>query len=130
MKGKRIHLVGLAVAVAMILPLFMVTATPAIEVLTEEEILGTDVAVRKRLVKTADNAIYLFDASAGMQSKFLDPTKSRYEIATQFMKDRNEVFNDETLDSSPQIFGPARTPCCLAGRAVGASCATGKDERL
>ncbi|MBW1897119.1 MAG: hypothetical protein JRI47_08675, partial [Deltaproteobacteria bacterium] len=74
MKVKRIHLVGLVVAAAMILPLFMVTAAPAIEVLTEEEILGTDVAVRKRLVKTADNAIYLFDASAAMQAKFLDPT--------------------------------------------------------
>ena len=38
MKGKRTHLVGLVVAAAMILPLLVVTAAPAIEVLTEEEI--------------------------------------------------------------------------------------------
>jgi OOP family OmpA-OmpF porin len=106
MKGKRIHLVGLLLVVVMIMPLFIVTAAPAIEVLTEEEILGTDVAVRKRLVKAADNAIYLFDASAAMQAKFLDPTMSRYDIARKFMKDRNEVFPDLGYNFGLYLYTP------------------------
>lgn len=106
MKGKRPHLVGLVVAAAMILPLLVVTAVPAIEVLTEEQMMGTDVAVRKRIVKAADNAIFLYDASAGMQSKFLDPTKSRYEIANQYMKDRNEIFPDLGFNFGLYLYTP------------------------
>jgi OOP family OmpA-OmpF porin len=106
MKRKTFYLVGLIALAALILPLFMVTAAPAIEVLTEEQILGIDVAVRKRLVKTADNAIYLFDASAAMQAKFLDPTMSRYDIARMFMKDRNETFPDLGYNFGLYLYTP------------------------
>ena len=109
MRGKRIHWVGFVVVVALILPLFIVTATPAIEVLTEAQILGTDVLMRQRLVKAADNAIYLFDASAAMQAKFLDPTLSRYDIARKFMKDRNEVMPDLGYNFGLYLYTPWTT---------------------
>jgi OOP family OmpA-OmpF porin len=50
--------------------------------------------VTSQLVKTADNAIFLFDGSDSMSKKYMDTGMSRYDVAKKVFKERNNYFPD------------------------------------
>jgi OOP family OmpA-OmpF porin len=65
----------------------------AIEILTKEDFVQKTV-VTSQLIKTADNAIFLFDGSDSMSKKYKDSGMSRYDVAKKVFKERNEYFPD------------------------------------
>ena len=71
----------------------LTTNVQAVEILTEEDFVKKTV-VTSQLVKTADNAIFLFDGSDSMSKKYKDTGMSRYDIAKKVFKERNNYFPD------------------------------------
>ena len=67
------------------------TDVQAFEVLTKEDFVQK-IVVKEHLIKTAENAIILFDASGSMNKLFLDTNMSRYEIAKKALKERIAYF--------------------------------------
>ena len=65
----------------------------AIEILTEED-FQEKVVIKEQLIKTADNAIILFDASSSMNTAYKDTGMTRYEIAKKTLRERNQNFPD------------------------------------
>ena len=49
---------------------------------------------KEHLIKTADNTIFLFDASVSMDETYKDTGKSRYEFAKRFLEDGNNRMPD------------------------------------
>ena len=84
----------MAVAVCAIVCMgFVATEVQAIEILTKEDFVQKTV-VTSQLIKTADNAIFLFDGSDSMSKKYKDSGMSRYDVAKKVFKERNEYFPD------------------------------------
>lgn len=69
------------------------SSVSAFEIITEEDI-RQGVVVNVDLMRTADNAIILFDSSSTMNKPFKDTGMSRYEIAKKAMLERNQYFPD------------------------------------
>ena len=69
------------------------TDVQGFEVLTKEDFVQK-IVLREYLIKTADNAIILFDSSSSMAKPFLETGMSRYEVAKKTLKERNEFFPD------------------------------------
>lgn len=69
------------------------TTAQAFEVLTEEDFVQ-NIVVKEQLIKTADNAIILFDTSGSMNDPYLDTKMSRYDVAKKTLKERNAYFPD------------------------------------
>ena len=65
----------------------------AFEIITREDI-KQGIVVQADLIKTADNAIILFDGSSSMNKPYKGSGMTRYEIAKQTLMDRNEYFPD------------------------------------
>ncbi len=65
----------------------------AFEIITADDI-REGVIINLDLIKTADNAIILFDSSSSMNKPYKDTGKSRYEIAKEALLERNEYFPD------------------------------------
>ncbi len=65
----------------------------AFEIITQKDIIQ-GVIVTEDLIKTADNAIILFDASSSMAKPYKDSGQSRYEVAKQMLMERNTYFPD------------------------------------
>ena len=72
---------------------WMGTNVQAIEIITEEDIIK-GIIVTDHLIKTADNAIIVFDTSDTMSKPFMDTGKSRYEIAKEVLLKRNTYLPD------------------------------------
>ncbi|MEN8210625.1 MAG: OmpA family protein [Thermodesulfobacteriota bacterium] len=70
-----------------------VSNASAFEIITEDDI-RQGVIVNLDLIKTADNAILLFDSSSSMSKPFRNTGKSKYEIAKKILMERNEYFPD------------------------------------
>jgi len=72
----------------------MARSLMAVEILTKEDFITKTVAT-EQLVKTADNAIILFDASfATMKAKYRDTEMTRYDIARKILEETNEYLPD------------------------------------
>jgi len=71
----------------------MSTDLQAIEILTKEDFVN-QVVVAKHLIKTADNAIILFDTSDSMTKPYLNTGMSRYDVAKKALMERNMFFPD------------------------------------
>lgn len=69
------------------------TTARAFEVLTKKDFVE-NIVVTEQLIKTADNAIILFDASGSMSNPYLNTEMSRYEVAKETLKERNAYFPD------------------------------------
>ena len=67
------------------------TVSQAFEVLTKEDFIQK-IVVKEHLIKTAENAIILFDSSGSMNKLFLDTNMSRYKIAKKALKERIAYF--------------------------------------
>ena len=65
----------------------------AFEIITEEDLVRK-IVVETDLIKTADNAIILMDASESMGKTFPGTNMSRYEIMVQTLKERNKLVPD------------------------------------
>lgn len=74
----------------LVLPGLSATEAAAIEILTEED-FAQEVIQEVDLIKTADNAIILFDASSSMAKPYKDTGMSRYETALKTLKERNDT---------------------------------------
>ena len=86
-------ILGVIVICALMLTGVGVADVYGFEVLTKEDFVH-EIVVREDLVKTADNAIILFDSSSSMAKPFLETGLSRYEVAKKTLIERNEYFPD------------------------------------
>jgi len=77
----------------------------AFEIITKDDIkLG--IIVEIDLIKTADNAIILFDSSSSMNKPFKDTGMSRYDIAKKALIERNEYFPDLGYNFGLYLYTP------------------------
>jgi len=67
------------------------TDIQAFEVLTKEDFVQK-IVQKEYLIKTADNAIILFDSSSSMAKPFSDTDMSRHEVAKRVLSERNDYF--------------------------------------
>ena len=77
----------------------------AFEIITADDI-REGVIINLDLIKTADNAIILFDASSTMNKPYKNTGKSRYEIAKQTLMERNEYFPDLGYNFGLYLYTP------------------------
>jgi OOP family OmpA-OmpF porin len=63
----------------------------AAEIITEEDLVQT-VNLEQKLVKVADNAVFMLDASSSMNSKFEDTGQTSWNLVRQFLTARNSQF--------------------------------------
>jgi len=77
----------------------------AFEIITKEDI-STGLVVNIDLLKTADNAVILFDSSSSMNKPFKDTGMSRYEIAKKALIERNEYFPDLGYNFGLYLYTP------------------------
>jgi len=66
----------------------LATRVKAFDVLLKEDFV-TKTVLKEHLIKTAENAIFLFDASSSMGKPYKDTNMSRMEIAKKTLKERN-----------------------------------------
>lgn len=71
----------------------LVSNTLAFEIITKDDI-SEKIVTHSHFIKTAENAIILFDASSSMEKPYKDTGLSRYEIAKKTLMERNEYFPD------------------------------------
>jgi OOP family OmpA-OmpF porin len=83
----------------------MATGAAAFEIITKKDIIQ-GVVVREDLIKTADNAIILFDSSSSMNKPYKDSGMTRYEIAKEMLKDRNEYIPDLGYNFGLYLYTP------------------------
>lgn len=69
------------------------TKASAFEIITEDDLVQK-VVVEEDLIKTADNAIILMDASESMGKTFPGTNMTRYEVMVQALKDRAKRLPD------------------------------------
>ena len=72
-------------AAGMIACLLLASASPAAEILTEQD-FKQYIVTSTHLIKTADNGIILFDASSSMKQPFLKTGRSTYEVAVDQLR--------------------------------------------
>ena len=71
----------------------LATRVEAFDVLLKEDFV-TKTVLKEQLIKTAENAIFLFDASSSMGKPYKDTNMSRMQIAKKTLKERNAYFPD------------------------------------
>jgi OOP family OmpA-OmpF porin len=67
------------------------TAAPALEIVTKQDFID-EVVTEDRLVRLADNAIFLVDSSASTNDEFRGTGKSKLELTKEAFEDRNAYF--------------------------------------
>jgi OOP family OmpA-OmpF porin len=91
-------------ALSVLLSVF-VSNTWAFEIITKEDI-RQGVIVNIDLIKTADNAIILFDSSSTMHKPFKETGMSRYDAAKKTLMERNEYFPDLDYNFGLYLYTP------------------------
>jgi OOP family OmpA-OmpF porin len=81
------------------------TDVQAIEILTQQDFVDKTIQ-KEYLIKTADNAIFLFDGSDSMSKKYMDTGMSRYDIAKKTFKERNAYFPDLGYNMGLYLYTP------------------------
>ena len=82
------HFLILTLVFGLIFTGMLTTRVKAFEVLLEEDFIKKPV-LKEQLIKVAENAILLFDASSSMEKPYKDTNMSRMEIAKKTFKERN-----------------------------------------
>ncbi|MCP3940888.1 MAG: OmpA family protein [Desulfobacteraceae bacterium] len=77
----------------------------AFEIITKEDIRQGNV-VNVDLIKTADNAIILFDSSSSMNKPYKDSGISRYDIAKMTLTERNSYLPDLGYNFGLYLYTP------------------------
>lgn len=83
----------------------MISNAWAFEIITKDDI-RQGVIVNVDLIKTADNAIILFDSSSSMNKPYKDTGLSRYEVAKKALMERNEYFPDLGYNIGLYLYTP------------------------
>ena len=73
--------------------MLMARASFAAEIITFED-FKQELVMKEHLVKVADNAIFLFDASSSMNQPYKNTGQSRYDVAVGEFKKRNAYMPD------------------------------------
>jgi OOP family OmpA-OmpF porin len=102
MKGR---LIVLFMILGLLVPGFMATEAPAIEIITEEDITK-NIIKEEHLVRLADNFIVLFDASSSMAEKYKDTDQSRYDVAKKILKERNALLPELGYNAGLYLYTP------------------------
>src|SRR6188768_452482 len=63
----------------------------AVEIITEEDLVQTT-NLEQKLIKVADNAMFLLDASSSMNSKCNDTGETCWQVVRKFLATRNSHF--------------------------------------
>ncbi len=79
---------SMALVLGLILSGLIAVEAGAFEILTKKD-FSEEVIRKEDLIKTADNAIILFDASGSMAKPYKDTGMTRYDAAVKMLKDRN-----------------------------------------
>jgi len=87
MKAKSISLISFFAI------MLMARASFAAEIITFED-FKQELVMKEHLVKVADNAIFLFDASSSMNQPYKDTGQSKYDVAVAEFKTRNAYMPD------------------------------------
>lgn len=77
----------------------------AFEIITKEDI-RQGIIVNIDLMKTADNAIVLFDSSSTMNKPYKETGMSRYDAAKKTLMERNEYFPDLDYNFGLYLYTP------------------------
>lgn len=88
-----------------ILAFGMISNVWAFEIITKDDI-RQGIIVNVDLMKTADNAIILFDSSSSMNKPYKDTGMSRYDVAKQALMERNEYFPDLGFNFGLYLYTP------------------------
>ncbi len=86
----KFKLAAMVIGSALMIGLFTAQVMAA-EVLTVED-FRQKIVSEKQLVKTADNAIFMFDGSSSMGEMFKDTNTSKVRILKEFLQTRNSFF--------------------------------------
>lgn len=99
------RILGITLICGLMLTGVVVADVQGFEVLTKEDFVQK-IVLREYLIKTADNAIILFDSSSSMAKPFLETGMSRYEVAKKTLKERNEFFPDLGYNIGLYLYTP------------------------
>lgn len=80
----------------------------ALEIITRQDVIQ-GIILKTDLMKTADNAIILFDASSSMAAQYKQTGKSRYDIAKSVLAERNSYFPDLGHNFGLYLYTPWKT---------------------
>jgi len=83
----------------------LVSNALALEIITKDDI-KQGIIVNIDLIKTADNAVILFDSSSTMNKPYKDTGMSRYDIAKKALMERNEYFPDLGYNFGLYLYTP------------------------
>ena len=83
----------LTAVIGIILSIFISGPVQAAEVITAED-FKQNIVSEENLVKTADNAIFMFDGSSSMGEIFKDTNTTKIRILKEFLQTRNAYFPD------------------------------------
>jgi len=81
------------------------TDVEAIEILTQQDFVEKTIQ-KEYLIKTADNAVFLFDGSDSMSKPYKNTGMSRYEIAKKVFKERNAYLPDLGYNVGLYLYTP------------------------
>ena len=103
-------------SVGLVLGLCLCISAPvsAAEILTEED-FKQKIVLGSQLVRVADNALFIFDASGSMNKPFLDTGRSKYDAVLDQFKARNRYMPQPvsaTTRSPASPISPSCKPCC------------------
>ena len=104
-KKMKIQLKNLASSIFLFLVFAMFSNTWAFEIITKEDI-RQGLIINIDLIKTADNAIILFDSSSSMNKPYKDTDMSRYEVDRKALMERNEYFPDLGYNIGLYLYTP------------------------
>jgi OOP family OmpA-OmpF porin len=92
MKHSRNKAVRRALQIA-VLGAIVSAPVMALEVITEQDFVA-GIITSDKLVKVADNAIFLLDTSSSMNEKYRDTGKTKRDLVESFLKKRNSYYPD------------------------------------
>lgn len=101
----RNRLLTLLIAFGFMLPGFIAMDAGAFEILTEDDFVQ-EVIAEVDLIKTADNAIILFDASSSMAKPYKESGMTRYQVAVKTLKERNAIMPELGWNMGLYLYTP------------------------
>ncbi len=101
----KIQFTKLAAITFLVLVSGMISNIWAFEIITQDDI-RQGLIINVDLVKTADNAIILFNSSSSMNKPYKNTGMTRYEIAKKVLMERNEYFPDLGYNFGLYLYTP------------------------
>jgi len=100
---KKYNLISVVMMIVLLST--MVGVSFAVEAVVEKEKIP-GVMVTKKLIKTADNFIVMFDSSSSMKAPFKDTGLTTLDAAKKLLKDRNALLPDLGYNAGLYLYTP------------------------